>query len=235
VIFSSTAVMKTVMKSRAGNLPPASVKYRLLIFDFDGTIADTLPIIIASFREVASRYRGQPVSAEEVVSHFGLSEEGIIQRLVPSDSDDALREFLALYEQKHDEVALFPGIEQILAMMREQGRQLALVTGKGAVSAEISLRALTIRSKFQWIRTGDPHRDIKADNIKDILELSGIAASDALYIGDAPSDMRAAKEAGVNAVGAAWHADVPMTELETSRPLQIFSSVDVFARWLQNH
>jgi phosphoglycolate phosphatase-like HAD superfamily hydrolase len=211
------------------------VKYRLLIFDFDGTIADTLPVIISSFRDVASRYRGQPVSAEEVVSHFGLSEEGIMQKLVPVDSEDALQDFLAQYEQKHKEVSLFPGMESILTAMQDQGRQLALVTGKGAASAEISLRVLGLRSKFQWIRTGDPGRDIKAHNINDILALSGTAASDTVYIGDAPSDMRAATEAGVDPVGAGWCAGTPTTQLRTSGALEVFESVGAFREWLQRH
>ena len=211
------------------------MKYRLLVFDFDGTIADTLPIIISSFQEVASCYRGQDVSVEEVVSHFGLSEEGIMQELLPTDWKAALQEFLVVYGQKHNQIALFPGMAQILKTTREQGRKLALVTGKGAASADVSLRAFSLAREFQWIRTGDPQRDIKVDNIEDILARSGIAASDALYVGDAPSDMRAAKEAGISAVGAAWRSDAPITELEASHALQVFRSVDVFAQWLQNH
>ena len=58
---------------------------RAVVFDFDGTIADTLPLCIAAFRQAVEPHAGRRVSDEEIIATFGPSEEGTIRALIPEE------------------------------------------------------------------------------------------------------------------------------------------------------
>jgi len=205
---------------------------RLLIFDFDGTLADTIPLCVAAIQHALRKNTGRELTRNEVVALFGISEEGILQKLAPECADECVRDFLQYYRENHAPHQLFPGIPELLEEARGRGIQLALVTGKGAGSAGVSAEALELSRYFEIIRTGNAERDIKEQNIRDICEELSIAPGETAYVGDAPSDMVSSKAAGVMAVAAAWSDTVPREELEAATPDLLFLSVADFHAWL---
>ena len=75
---------------------------KAVIFDVDGTIADTLDICIESYREVLQRYTYRPYQTEEITRHFGLSEEGILAAYIPAASlPEAYEDYIRVYEERH--------------------------------------------------------------------------------------------------------------------------------------
>lgn len=209
------------------------MKLRGIIFDMDGTLADTLPVIIPALQETFRRYAGREYSAEEIYAMFGPTEEGVIQRRVPAgDYPAALRFYLDRYAAYHDSACQpFPGVIPMLDRLRAGGTRLGVVTGKGPGTAAITMRALDLEGRIETLETGSNAGGIKADAIRRVLAAWDMPPEHAAYVGDVPYDMEAAREAGVLPVAAAW------AETATVRPGDgdlAFHSVEAFAHWIED-
>ena len=204
-----------------------------VIFDLDGTLGDTLPVCFAAFRRALRKFSDRHHTDEEIAALFGPSEEGMIQRLVPDQWQACLETYLAEYEKESTRNArLFPGIETALRLLEERGVALAIVTGKGAHSAAISLRDLKLAEHFDVVETGSAEGGVKPRSIQKVLTKWGVVPSQVAYVGDAPSDMEAAREAGVIPLGAAWAATASAESLNALGPLETFRSVERFIAWI---
>ena len=134
-----------------------------MIFDLDGTLADTLPVCCAAFRPVLLDITGKAYSDREIMALFGPNEEGILQRLAGEAWPAALERFLAEYESHHDACrAPFEGIDDVLQRIDRCGAQLAIVTGKGAGSAAISVRHLGLARYFDLVVPGSANLALAA-------------------------------------------------------------------------
>ena len=172
-----------------------------MIFDLDGTLADTLPVCCAAFRPVLLDITGKAYSDREIMALFGPNEEGILQRLAGEAWPAALERFLAEYESHHDACrAPFPGIDDVLGRIDQRGARLAIVTGKGAGSAAISVRRLGLGRYFDLVVSGSSEGVVKADQIRDIAESWGLPAEQLAYVGDTAYDMDHAHAAGAVAI-----------------------------------
>jgi HAD superfamily hydrolase (TIGR01549 family) len=207
-----------------------------IIFDLDGTLGDTLPVCFAAFRRALAGFSRHEYTDEEIAGLFGPSEEGIIQRIVPDRWQACLTAYLAAYEEESARNArLFPRIEMALRLLRQRGIALAIVTGKGAASAAISLRDLRLAKYFDVVETGSPEGGVKPQAIKKILLEWGVVPHRVAYVGDAPADIQAAREAGVIPLGAAWAATACADELRAASPLETFQSVENFIAWIEKN
>ena len=207
-----------------------------VIFDFDGTLGDTLPVCFAAFRRALEGFSGRHYTDEEIAALFGPSEEGMIQRMVPDRWQACLEAYLAAYEEESARRArLFPGIETALRLLKGRGVALAIVTGKGARSAAISLRHLRLAEFFDVVETGSPDGSVKPLAIQRVLAKWGAAPDRVAYVGDVPTDMEAAKEAGVIPLGAAWAGTSSTDDLSALSPLEAFRSVESFITWIEKN
>jgi len=209
------------------------MRLRGAIFDLDGTLADTIPVCLEACRRAVKHYSGRHLTDEEIRSMFGPSEIGIIQRMVPDRWQECLETYLRMYEEEHERCrSAFPGVERALQMLRERGVALAVVSGKGERAAAISLRYIGLEAPFDFVETGSPEGDIKALNIRKVVAKWAVAPERVAYVGDAPSDIRAAKECGVLSVGAAWAPSTNFDRLNAQEPALIFRDVESFVRWI---
>ncbi len=205
-----------------------------IIFDLDGTLGDTLPVCFAAFRHAMRVFSSRYYTDDEITAQFGPSEEGVIQRLVPGRWKACLEVYLAAYERESARNArLFPGIETALQRLKERGVALAIVTGKGAYSAAISLKDLGLAEHFDMVETGSPVGGVKPEAIRNVLAKWDALPHQVVYVGDAPSDIEAAMEAGVIPLGAAWAPTTSAQELRVLAPLEIFHGVECFVRWIE--
>lgn len=181
---------------------------KALIFDLDGTLGDTMPVVVAALQETFRRFGGREAPPEEIHSMFGPSEEGVIARQVPAEQyEPALRCYLERYEALHAAASQpFPGITALLGELRERGIRVGVVTGKGAHTAEISLRLMGLGPYIEKLSTGSDAGAIKPAAIRAMLVEWNILPEAAAYVGDMPYDMQAAREAGVCALAAGWAA-----------------------------
>jgi phosphoglycolate phosphatase-like HAD superfamily hydrolase len=206
---------------------------RGVIFDLDGTLADTLPLCIAAFRAAIHPLAGRTLSDEEIIATFGPSEEGTIRALIPHRFGECLEDYLRHYESMHDAYSVpFDGIASLLDELRSARVPLAVVTGKGSRSAAISLKVLGLEHYFTPIKSGSPEGPCKDLAILDVLKEWGIAPGETVYVGDAPTDVLAARTAGCYVASACWASTAQATALEALQPDAVVRTVSELKDWL---
>ena len=209
---------------------------RGVIFDLDGTIANTLPLVIAAFRQAIEPLAHRSFSDAEIIATFGPSEEGTIRALVPDHYEAGLADYRRYYESLHGGwPEPFPGIAALLSDLKRRGVHLAMVTGKGAQSTAVTLRRYGLEAAFEFVETGDPNGPRKAACIRRILAEWGLDPAEAVYVGDAPSDVTASREAGVGIVGAGWAETTDQALLAAEHPDVLLRSIAALKDWLDTH
>jgi pyrophosphatase PpaX len=207
-----------------------------ILFDFDGTLANTIPLCIKAYQYVFKQYTGRNCTASEVMAHFGTTEAGIFQRTIPDRWQDAFQSYLEIYKKLHTECAApFDGIEDTLQRLTRRGIALAVVTGKGVECATYSLDYLGLARYFDIVEVGDTKAVIKAAAIRKILAAWQMEPRHAAYVGDAATDMEEAAAAGVLPLGACWSETETIHHLTAMQPYVTFSSIADFNAWLDKH
>lgn len=211
------------------------VMLKAVIFDFDGTIADTVPLCIAACRAAFEPLAGRKFSDEEIVATFGPSEEGSVRALIPDHYEAGLAAYLACYKKLH---ALCPkpfdGIPPLLRRLKSKGLVVGLVTGKGRRSCDISLEAYGLAGAFDAVETGSPDGPCKPKGIAAILNRFGLDGREALYTGDVPSDIAASRQAGVRIASAAWATTADPEALAAHAPDAVCESLEAFDRYIED-
>ena len=206
---------------------------KLVAFDLDGTIGDTIPMCIKAFRQAVSPYAGHLLTDREVVETFGLNEIGMIKSIVPEKWKQALCDFYFLYEKLHHECSEpYEGIPDLIAALRAKGFILALITGKGERSCRITLNEFGMEHDFDEILTGSEHENVKAQSLKLLLKKYDLLPAQCLYIGDAVSDV---SEAGVICLSALWGTTAKAEELKSINADYIFETVGELKNYLMKN
>jgi pyrophosphatase PpaX len=208
---------------------------RAVCFDLDGTLADTLPVVYSAFQHATQRFLGRTYSEEEIARLFGPSDEGIIRRLLPRKQwDDGIRAFHVAYEKAHASCKTpYEGIDTALVLLKKKGVLLAVVTGKGAISTNMSLKKLGLMRHFDLIEYGSVSGNNKASALRRILENWKLKPSELAYLGDSLSDMRDAKNVGAIALGAGWGNDANLNQLKQDAT-EVFPTVSSFIGWIND-
>lgn len=205
---------------------------RHVIFDLDGTLADTWPLIFPAYRAAFAPYLDREFSDQELLGLFGASEEGIIKHAVPDAAEDAIELYIAHYRENHHLARLFDGIERLLSELVSFGFRMAVVTGKGPRSAHISIDGFGISHYFDAVRTGSEKGSIKRDSIAEIVELWSVFPREVAYVGDVPQDVIEAKSAGVKSLAAVWAPTVDQAAIELESPDATLASPADLLNWL---
>ncbi len=183
-------------------------KLSCVIFDLDGTLAETNDLIFASFNHVCEKYLGTHFSPEQITALFGPPEEVAIERLVGQDrAVQATDDFFQFYLSHFKAMAkLHAGMLEILKFLKEKKIFLAVFTGKGSRSTDMTLEGLGIRDFFDLVITGDnvSRHKPSGEGIQKILEHFQLSPDRAMMIGDAVSDIKAAHEVGLPIAAVVW-------------------------------
>lgn len=209
------------------------MKLKGFIFDLDGTLINSLPVVRSSFNATLLKFSGRVYTNQELSSLFGPSEEGIFKKLFPESWSEALEFYLSEYDRIHMEYAKpFPGVIETLTLLQERKMKLALVSGKGAGSMEISLKHSGLKQFFEVIITGSELRASKPEHIKQVLELWNFLPEEVVYIGDIAYDVQAAKEVGVLPLSALWAETAQVQKVLAMKPAYAFDNVETFNEWI---
>lgn len=180
---------------------------RLVIFDLDGTLVDSLPATFTCFAEAVAPALGRYPSKEEILARMGAADQRIVADWAgPEHAEEAVRRLYACYAREFAGLAPVPGVVGLLRDLRAAGRQVGLFTGRGRPSTEVMLRSLGLVDLFDASVTGEevPRSKPAPDGLAAILARTGIAAAAAVYVGDSPLDVAAARSAGVTPIAALW-------------------------------
>ena len=186
------------------------MKFEAVIFDLDGTLADTFPLIVAAWNAALGETLGREFSTEEVVSRFGIPDAAMLRRELNDHPEPvieaALEKYFSHYESAHDMVQAFEGVPQMLQTLHERGVPLGVMTGKGRRPADISLRLLGWSKYFGSVVTGeDVTRQKPApDGVLLAAQELKVASNRCAYVGDSPVDIGAGRAAGMFTIAAAW-------------------------------
>ena len=179
-------------------------RYRLVIFDFDGTLADSGDWFLSIADHLADRFKFRRVAADDVEMLRGRTSSEVIRHLgIPRWKLPAIGRYVhALLAQQADRIALFEGIVPVLQHLAANGVRIALVTS----NAEDNARAIlgpTNAAMFERFECGASLFG-KARRYRRVLRKTGIAASQVISIGDETRDVVAAKKVGVTSAAVLW-------------------------------
>ncbi len=206
---------------------------KIIAFDFDGTIADTIPMCMEAFYESVSPYTDHTLTEKEIVQTFGLNEVGMVKAIVKNDWENALCDFYKKYETLHGEVKTpFPGIYELISWLKENKILVALITGKGKRSCDISLQKLKLENMFDEVLYGSEKKSNKVENMRSLIKKYSIPASGFYYIGDTKQDVMACRAAGVTCLSAAWQKFPYVYALEKENAGLVFYSVSELRKYL---
>jgi pyrophosphatase PpaX len=185
------------------------VRFPVVLFDLDGTVVDSGGIILASMRHATRTVLAREYTDAELMAKVGgPGLEAQMLALAPDRVDELVRVYRAHNEPLHETLEAFPGIGDVLAQLREEGRRLGVVTAKRRATVEIAFAKLPLGHLFDTVVGGDETERHKPDPQPLLLGLErlGERPERAAYVGDSPYDMQAANAAGLYAVGVTWGA-----------------------------
>lgn len=185
---------------------------QLIIFDFDGTLADTYELIIKTNQE-AMRQMDYPVRDEETIrGTIGLPLEAGIRTLFPDLPEEAIPQWCATYRRVFDVYktqylpVLFPEVKETLEWLRDKGFVLTVASSRQSVSLNAFLRDLGILPCFRYVLGADNVSRAKPDPepvLKTLRDL-GYSAGKTLVVGDMPVDILMGSRAGAGTVGVTY-------------------------------
>lgn len=207
------------------------VDIKAVLFDFDGTLADTLPVCFLAFKSVFKEFDDLEVSTEEIKGMFGPSETGIIrENLRNSDYEKAIELYYNIYRDQHvNMVEKNEAIYSLVWQLKTNGYKLGIVTGKARRSLDISLECLGLNNIFDVIVTGDDVKFPKPhpEGINLALEELGLPNKEAIFLGDSDADILAGKQANVHTIGVHWLPNFQTIEFSV-QPDEVFSDISEF-------
>ncbi len=206
-----------------------------VIFDLDGTIADTIPLTVYSLKEAVIELTGKVYSDEALKKEFGPIDTEIIKKLVDDRSSEASPEIYIKHFNNNFERFVKPieGINQLLSYIKSKKIKLGLFTGRSLRVTDIVLEKLGIRDMFDAVIAGDFTANPKPDpeGILKALEALNARSLHSIYVGDFDVDIAASKAAGTKAALALWSStgDKKLIKL---MPDIYFESPLEFINWL---
>lgn len=228
--MQAPAIQQPVHAGRDVNCVPASSQdrvagYDLVMFDLDGTLADSLDFFLGVHHLLSAKYHFRPIapheveqlrqrSAREIMAHVGLPRWKLPW---------VVRDFVRLMRRQGQQVGLFAGIAQVLRYLHEQGVQLAVVSSNSVENCQRILGADLCRLMAGM--DGGASLFGKRRRINRMLSRLGVRPSQAIYVGDQLSDAEAARAAGVAFGAVSWGYAAPQA-LARAFPDATFETVD---------
>jgi len=182
---------------------------KLAIFDFDGTLADTMPFFLSVFNELAERFAFRTVTPEEIPALRHLAARDVMRHVeLPLWKFPVVtRAFLARMKAQRSGIELFPGIADVLAQLAASDTVLAIVSSNNRenIVHVLGPRNAALISQYECGASIFG----KAGRLKRVLQRAGVTAADAIYVGDQSTDHEAATAAGIPFGAVAWgYADM---------------------------
>jgi pyrophosphatase PpaX len=177
------------------------------VFDLDGTIVDSVELIVISFKHAMREVLGREVSREEAIAYVGRPLREQMVAFSPERADELVASYREFNHREHDRMLrLYDGIPDLLDSLRKAGIKVGLVTSKSRYTTKMAFDLTGIESYFDATICADESARNKPypDPILLCLEAMGVAPAEAAYVGDSPADIQAARAAGVEAIAVAW-------------------------------
>lgn len=192
------------------------------LFDLDGTLLDSIDLILTSFHHTSRVHFDKEFSDDQWLAGIGTPLRDQLGGIARSEEELAamLDTYRAYNLGRHDEMARpYPGIVEAVQRLHQMGAPLGLVTSKLRTGAERGLHLLGLEDEFPVRVCADDVVNGKPDPepVLMALEALGASAADAFFVGDSPHDIEAGNQAGVSTVAVAW-GPFSRETLEAAKP-----------------
>ena len=213
-------------------------RYELIIFDWDGTLMDSVAKIVRCFTAAVEDV-GAPQPGQDATRHvIGLGLAEAVTTLLPQVDADTRTQVVERYRQHflhldQTDMPLFPGVREGLESLVAQGCMLAIATGKARRGLDRVLHDTGMAHLFSATRCADeafskPHPRM----LYDILAYTGHDAASALMVGDTSYDLQMARAASMDSLGVTYGAH-SREHLLPHAPLACLDSFIEVSLWLQ--
>jgi len=208
-----------------------------IVFDLDGTLADTAPDLVAALNTLLVRENLPPQKVETARPFVGAGAKWLLERgfaaagasLEETRAPELLADFLKLYEAHiADETQLFPGAERSLDLFRDAGFRLAVCTNKTERLAQILLERLGVADRFSAICGRETFAHMKPDGraLLSTIERAEGDPARAVMVGDSRTDVAAARNAGAPVVAVDFgYSDPPVATFAPDRLISHFDEL----------
>lgn len=215
----------------------------LLVWDFDGTLADTFAGIHLCMNDTLTRHGREPVSESDLRPLIGLNLRRVFARLLgddnlASDEPELMQTMVDSYRALNNKISpdhatLYPGIADLLADLEKRRVPSAIATSKGRIGVLRTLDRLGILDRFFIVISDDDVERKKPDPemVFKACEAGGHMPAEALVVGDSVFDMEMGRRAGAQTCGVTW-GNQTRDQLATQQPTHVVDTVDELAMLL---
>jgi pyrophosphatase PpaX len=206
------------------------VRYGTVLFDLDGTVVDSGAMILASFQHATRTVLSREIPEHELLAAVGgpgLREQ--MEAIDPARVEELIEVYSAHNARLHDALQPCAGILDALEQLSAEGRGMAIVTAKRRATLALAFEVLPELSRYFDVTVGAEDTTRHKPNPDPLLlaiERLGATAHDAVYVGDSPFDVQAAKAAGVGSIAVTWGRIHSRERLEREQPDAIVDTVE---------
>lgn len=210
---------------------PETEPLELVLFDCDGTITHSLDLAMESFLYGMRAVGAASVEPEEILAWYGISADKIFKNVLSDTPHLAPLAFEAFLEHQREEayrVHVHRGMDVVLNRLFDSMVPMGIVTGRHSSDLQIMLDYLELDHLFQVRITDDQLTLPKPapEGLFKALQHFQIDASKAVYIGDSPGDVAAARAAGMKSVGVHWDPKCDIAKMRAEQPDYFIASPD---------
>ena len=202
----------------------------LILFDFDGTLADSYPAITASVNHTRLAHGLSPLETNLVKRFVGRGPEYLLGNTVPGVD---FQEAFALYKAHHPTVlasgtVLLPGVREMLVHLVSKGVLLGICSNKPREFTQLLVGYLNLNGFFSWILGPEDvaNRKPAPDMLLEAVKRSNLAKAQVLYVGDMSVDVQTAQAAGISVWAVATGSETA-EEILAAGPDRIFGSMEI--------
>lgn len=213
-------------------------RYRLVVFDWEGTLTDTLGQILDVLKR-ESKAMGLGKMDEKVARNY--MELGLVvtlKKLFPDVNQAKAEQLLAKVQEtlatRPADVYLTPGAKEIVQQIEQAGMDLAIATNKGQSSLQKALQVSGLNRYFSVTRSaGQVPAKPFPQMLEEIMESCAVTPEQTLMVGDSLSDMEMARSAGVDAIGVHfYHQEEQVNNMLEAGALEVFDDYQQLANFL---
>lgn len=182
------------------------MKYKHIIFDLDGTLIDTEEAVLKTWQFTLKEYRYN-YSLEELEVVLGITTRKALEKLGVTVNDQFERKWVNNYQKFAKEVSFFAGIKEMLLNLKEQGYSLGIVTSRCKEEYDNYFCTFHLETMFDLIVCADDTKKHKPnpEPLYKYIELAETESSSCIYIGDMPTDIACANNAGIASGLVTWN------------------------------
>ncbi len=184
---------------------------KVIIFDFDGTVADTLNVILGIANGAAEEFGYKRVSREEVEELKGLTPRQIIKQSGISifKVPFILRRIKTELNKQIQYISPFSGMKEALIKLNQQGHILGIITSNSEENVMDFLEINGLKDLFEFVYSGTTIFG-KSKVIANCLRKGNFSPEDVIYVGDETRDIEAAKKTQIKVISVGWGFNLPV-------------------------